>query len=250
MLSFSHGCCDLFQGAVPALLPFLVLDRGYSYGAAGALVLAASVGGSLVQPLVGIRGDRVSSPWLVPVGLVLCGLGLGLVGVVDRLMVALAATAVGGLGVAAFHPEAARWASLASGERRATGMSVFSIGGNAGFALGPLLVTPIVLVFGLGATPVIALVPLAGALVCPLTGASLLTKKPARKTITNANINPTRLLITFSPNTEFPISNFPFGESIHLLDACQAKSKRLSEPRPQGSGGFESNPRADVVNSK
>ena len=28
-------------------------------------------------------------------------------------------------------------------------MSLFSVGGNAGFALGPLLTTPLVLVFGL-----------------------------------------------------------------------------------------------------
>ena len=164
-LAVAHGCVDLCQGAVPALLPFLVLDRGYSYAAAGSLVLAASAGGSIVQPLFGLRGDRVASPWLVPAGLVLGGAGIGLVGVVGAYALALVAIACAGVGVAAFHPEAARWASIASGSRRATGMSLFSIGGNAGFALGPLLVTPLVLVLGLGWTPLLALVPLAGAAV-------------------------------------------------------------------------------------
>ena len=161
--AFAHACSDLCQGAVPALLAFFVLDRGYSYAEAGSLVLAASIGGSVVQPLFGLRGDRVSSPWLVPGGLLLGGLGIGLVGLAGAYPLALLAIACSGLGVAAFHPEAARWASIASGPRRATGLSVFSIGGNAGFALGPLLVTPLVLVFGLHATPALALLPLAGA---------------------------------------------------------------------------------------
>ena len=56
---------------------------------------------------------------------------------------------VSGLGVAAFHPEGAKFAGLASRERQGRGMSLFSVGGNAGFALGPLLTTPLVLVFGL-----------------------------------------------------------------------------------------------------
>jgi len=164
-LAVAHGCVDLCQGAVPALLPFLVLDRGYSYAAAGSLVLALSAGGSVVQPLFGLRGDRVASPWLVPAGLLLGGAGIGIVGVVGPYALALVAIACAGVGVAAFHPEAARWAGVASGGRRATGMSFFSIGGNAGFALGPLLVTPLVLFLGLRATPLLALVPLAGAVV-------------------------------------------------------------------------------------
>jgi MFS family permease len=76
----------------------------------------------------------------------------------DRRGLAVLAT-VGGLGVAAFHPEAARWANYASRGQRGRGMSFFSLGGNAGFALGPLLVTPAVLAFGLHGT-LLAVIPL------------------------------------------------------------------------------------------
>jgi FSR family fosmidomycin resistance protein-like MFS transporter len=62
-----------------------------------------------------------------------------------------------GLGAAAFHPEATRWTSHAAGERRATGMSFFSIGGNLGVATGPLVITPIVLGWGLRASLVLLL---------------------------------------------------------------------------------------------
>jgi len=64
-----------------------------------------------------------------------------------------------GLGVAAYHPEASRFANYVAGEKRATAMSFFSVGGNAGFALGPVLVTPLALAFGLGGTPLVALLP-------------------------------------------------------------------------------------------
>ena len=70
---------------------------------------------------------------------------------------------VSGLGVAAFHPEGAKFAGLASRERQGRGMSLFSVGGNAGFALGPLLTTPLVLVFGLSGTLALAVIPLAAA---------------------------------------------------------------------------------------
>jgi FSR family fosmidomycin resistance protein-like MFS transporter len=56
---------------------------------------------------------------------------------------------VSGLGIAAYHPEGSKFAAYVSGRRRASGMSAFSIGGNVGFALGPVIATPLVLAFGL-----------------------------------------------------------------------------------------------------
>jgi FSR family fosmidomycin resistance protein-like MFS transporter len=67
--------------------------------------------------------------------------------------------ALSGLGVASFHPEGARFANQISGDRRGQGMSFFSLGGNAGFALGPILVTPLVLVLGLQGTLLLAVIP-------------------------------------------------------------------------------------------
>jgi MFS transporter, FSR family, fosmidomycin resistance protein len=159
VLATGHLWADFLQGAIPALLPFLIAEHGYSYGAAGALLLAASLGSSLVQPLFGVASDRLALPWLMPVGLALGGAGLATVGLVDSYAATFAAVVVSGLGVAAFHPEAARWANYASRGERGRGMSFFSLGGNAGFALGPLLVTPAVLAFGLPGT-LLVLIPL------------------------------------------------------------------------------------------
>jgi FSR family fosmidomycin resistance protein-like MFS transporter len=55
----------------------------------------------------------------------------------------------GGLGVAAFHPEGAKFAAYASGRRRASGMSYFNIGGNTGYALGAFATGQLVVWLGL-----------------------------------------------------------------------------------------------------
>jgi len=156
---------DLCQGAVPALLPFLIAERGYSYSAAASLVLAVTVGSSVIQPLFGHASDRVGAAWLMPLGVVLSGLGLALAGIAPSYPLTFAAIAVSGVGVAAFHPEAARFANYASGSRKGSGMSFFSVGGNAGFALGPALVTPAVLVLGLHGTLAVAALPAIAAVV-------------------------------------------------------------------------------------
>jgi FSR family fosmidomycin resistance protein-like MFS transporter len=72
---------------------------------------------------------------------------------------------VSGLGIAAYHPEGSKFAAYVSGRRRASGMSAFSIGGNLGFALGPVLATPLVLGFGLEGGLLLALPCLAIAVV-------------------------------------------------------------------------------------
>ena len=55
----------------------------------------------------------------------------------------------GGLGVAAFHPEGAKFAAYASGRKRASGMSYFNSGGNAGYALGAFATGQLVVWLGL-----------------------------------------------------------------------------------------------------
>jgi FSR family fosmidomycin resistance protein-like MFS transporter len=163
LLGAGHLCVDLCQGAVPALLPFLASERGYSYAALGALVLFSTIGSSIIQPLFGLLTDRFARPWLLPAGLALAGTGIAFAGVAPSYGLTALAVVVSGLGVAAFHPEGAKFAGLASHDRQGRGMSLFSVGGNAGFALGPLLTTPLVLVFGLPGTLALAILPLAAA---------------------------------------------------------------------------------------
>jgi FSR family fosmidomycin resistance protein-like MFS transporter len=163
VLGTGHCSADFCQGAVPAMVPFLAAEHGYSYTALGALVLASTGASSIVQPLFGQVSDRIARPWFMPAGLVLAGAGVALAGPAPSYGLTAAAVTVSGLGIAAFHPEGAKFAGLASRDRRGRGMSLFSVGGNVGFALGPLLTTPLVLLFGLWGTLGLVLLPLLAA---------------------------------------------------------------------------------------
>jgi FSR family fosmidomycin resistance protein-like MFS transporter len=143
-LSAGHLATDFASGAVPALLPFLVDEFDLSYAAAGAVMLVWATASSVVQPLFGLWSDRRGAIWLLPGGLVLAGVGIGLVPLATSYALVLVFVAISGLGTAAYHPEASKFAAFASGERRASGMSLFSIGGNIGYALGPIATTALV----------------------------------------------------------------------------------------------------------
>jgi FSR family fosmidomycin resistance protein-like MFS transporter len=169
-LTAGHVGSDLFQGAVPALVVFWVAQRDWSYSDAGLLVLAGSLASSLLQPLAGALGDRVRSAWLVPAGLVLASIGLAGAGVLSSFPLVFAALVVGGLGVALFHPEAVRAVTAASGPHAGAAVGLFAVGGSAGFALGPALTAPAVLVWGLDGMVGVALVPLVAAVAIVVVG--------------------------------------------------------------------------------
>ncbi|MEU2564660.1 MFS transporter [Streptomyces longispororuber] len=164
-MSLGHTCVDVYQGAVAALVPYFVAERAYGYAAASGIVLAASLLSSVVQPLFGALTDRWALPWLLPVSTLVGGAGVALSGVFGSYALTLAVVAVSGIGVAAYHPEAARVARVASRGSH-TAMGWFSLGGNIGFATAPLLVAAVVATGGLRASPLLVVPALAGAALC------------------------------------------------------------------------------------
>ena len=149
-LSSGHLVTDLAQGALPAFLPFLVDKFELSYTMAAALVLAGTFASSIIQPLFGLWSDARGALWLLPAGVAIAGVGMASAAVVPSYGLVVLAVIVSGLGVAAYHPEGSKFASYVSGGRRASGMAFFSVGGNIGFALGPLVASFAILTLGLG----------------------------------------------------------------------------------------------------
>jgi MFS transporter, FSR family, fosmidomycin resistance protein len=148
-LSAGHFATDFANGALPALLPFLIERFDLSYTLAAALMLASAASSSLIQPLFGAWSDRRGALWLLPSGVAVAGIGIAVAAASPSYWLVFLLVVVSGLGVAAYHPEGSKFAAYASGRRRASGMSLFSIGGNVGYALGPTATTPLVLAFGL-----------------------------------------------------------------------------------------------------
>lgn len=152
LLATAHVFNDANQSVLPALIPWLIAHRGLSLASAATLVLAMNLSSSVVQPLFGYLSDRRSLAWMIPVALILATAGAAAIGFSTSLTGMLAGALVSGIGVAAFHPEASRFANYFGGEQRATAMSWFTTGGYLGFALGPIVVTPLLLAFGLHGT--------------------------------------------------------------------------------------------------
>ncbi|WP_142148323.1 MFS transporter [Streptomyces sp. SLBN-31] len=162
LLAAGHACVDIYQGAVAALIPFFVAERDYDYAVASGIVLTASLLSSVVQPVFGALTDRWAMPWLLPVSTLLGGVGIALSGLSGSYGLTLFFVAISGIGVAAYHPESARVARLASrGSHSAMGR--FSLGGNVGFALAPLMVSAAIGHGSLHWTPVLVLPALVGA---------------------------------------------------------------------------------------
>ena len=148
-LSGGHLATDLAQGSLPALLPFLVDKFDLTYTMAAALVLAATFSSSVIQPAFGLWSDARGALWLLPAGVALAGVGMGAAAIAPAYWIVAVCVLAAGVGVAAYHPEGSKFASYVSGARRASGMAFFSVGGNVGFALGPILAAALIVAFGL-----------------------------------------------------------------------------------------------------
>src|SRR5665811_1642580 len=107
LISSAHVVDDAYQGVVPALLPFLVAERHYSYAAVSGLTLAATLLSSVAQPLFGWWTDRRPRRWMIPAGILTAATGVASVGLSSSYLLTWLVIALSGLGIAAFHPEAA-----------------------------------------------------------------------------------------------------------------------------------------------
>jgi len=179
LISSAHVVDDAYQGVVPALLPFLVAERHYSYAAVSGLTLAATLLSSVAQPLFGWWTDRRPRRWMIPAGILTAATGVASVGLFSSYLLTWLVIALSGLGIAAFHPEAARAARQAAGNSNRA-MSVFALGGNAGFALGSLITAPVLLLAGLRGT-VLLIVPALVMVVILVTRLTTILDRPGQR---------------------------------------------------------------------
>jgi len=159
LLTISHASADINQGAVPVLLPLFISTYGLSYAAAGAIPFAVNLISTVFQPVFGHVSDRRSTPWLLPLAMLLIGLGVSSSGYAPTYAIAVAAVMVSGLGIALFHPEGALLVNHLAEDKKATAMSLFAIGGQLGFAAGPLIAAAALNMWGLKGTAFLLMPP-------------------------------------------------------------------------------------------
>jgi len=153
ILSLGHLITDIYQGALPTILPFLKENLSLSYTMAGIILMTANITSSLIQPLLGFLSDKQGKPLLLPLGCLCAGLGFSLLSLPSNTILVLGLVILSGFGVASYHPEGYKTASYFTGGNKATGMAIFSVGGNLGFALGPILAIFIIQYLGFSSLP-------------------------------------------------------------------------------------------------
>jgi MFS transporter, FSR family, fosmidomycin resistance protein len=178
LLSLAHFTVDSYSSFFSPLLPLLVHKLNMNLTRVGTLVALASVASSFAQPVFGWLSDRLHRPWFVAFGPLVAAVFLSMVGVAPTYPMLVTLLMIGGIGVAAFHPQAAVIAGELS-PRRALAMSLFVTGGTLGFSLGPVLAITTVSWFGLGRTWIAAF---PGLLMCGLLAAWFARVKPATHT--------------------------------------------------------------------
>jgi len=144
-ISLCHLVNDMLSSVLPAIYPMLKISFQLDFAQVGLITLTYQLTASLLQPLVGMHTDRRPMPYSLSVGMSLSLTGLLVLAMARNFPSLLTGAAMIGMGSSVFHPESARVARMASGGQHGLAQSLFQVGGNAGLALGPLLVAFIVL---------------------------------------------------------------------------------------------------------
>lgn len=138
VLTMVHLIIDAFAASVHPLWPDLQKRLGGGAGMISAAFLLWSLTTSASQLVFGYFGDRYRGGWLLWFGPLVGIACMGAVGLSGSLPVLAGLLMVGGLGVAAFHPEAAAAVGQALPDSRSRAMSIFATGGFLGQSIGPL----------------------------------------------------------------------------------------------------------------
>ncbi|HOX35878.1 MAG TPA: MFS transporter [Methanoregulaceae archaeon] len=149
-LAAAHLVTDIYMPVLPAILPLLVSVDGYSYFAAGLLITAYNITSSFTQPIIGWLSDAKGFSISVGISLLVSAVFVSLIGIAHDYSMIMAFAVLAALGHACFHPTALSLVSrLCTSENRGRITSYFVVGGNLGYAIGPVLTGILVWWFGL-----------------------------------------------------------------------------------------------------
>jgi len=145
LLACGHLVGDFYAMLLTPLIQDFREAFALSVTAVTVLVSVGSLSNSMLQPIVGHFLERFDQKRVFALGLVIAAVFLSCIGLAPSPVWLGALLALGGSGVALFHPSGAVLASRFAGPRRGLAMSVYSNGGAVGLALAPLAVTLLLL---------------------------------------------------------------------------------------------------------
>lgn len=165
-----HFLNDTMQSMLPAIYPILKQEFALTFVQVGVITLVLNFTSSIVQPIVGLYADGHHHYWQLSVGMFFTLTGIFLLSMASGYAMILTAITFFGCGTAIFHPQASQVAQVASGGRKGLAQSIFQVGGNAGYAVGPLLAAAIILPQGLRAIHWLGVIAVAAAVILYYVG--------------------------------------------------------------------------------
>lgn len=178
-VTLGHFINDAYSAVLTPLAPAIRGQFGVSIAAVTLLASVFSLTSSVLQPLLGVIGERFDRRLMAALGPALTGLGLCFMGYAPGFGALMLLVALAGFGSGFFHPAGAAYTARSSPvHQRGLWASLFSAGGTAGMALGPVFAG-----VGLHALPIFApiglLVGLVSYIVTPSDRPQAGAKRPA-----------------------------------------------------------------------
>jgi FSR family fosmidomycin resistance protein-like MFS transporter len=149
-MTVGHFVDDLYPGFLAPLLPVFIDRFGLSLALAGALGTVLALSTSLAQFGFGCLADRAGRRFFVVVGPLMACVFLSVMPLAPSYELLVMFLALGGLGVASFHPSAVSLTASFAAGRKNLAVAVFAAGGAVGTAVGAMFILAIVTSFGVG----------------------------------------------------------------------------------------------------
>jgi FSR family fosmidomycin resistance protein-like MFS transporter len=151
-LCAGHFVNDGYSSIIFPLLPLLKDALHLTTAQVFWLAPLYAISSSLMQPVYGFISDRYARRFFAVFGPAITGVFVSMIGLAPSYGVLVLLLMAGGIGIGSFHPQAAAMASMAAGQRRRVGLSIFSAMGTIGYSFGPLGIALVINAFGLGKT--------------------------------------------------------------------------------------------------
>jgi len=219
-LSFCHLVNDMLASVLPAIYPMLKSAFHLDFAQIGLITLSYQMTASLLQPVVGLYTDRKPKPYSLSVGMGVSLVGLLVLAMAHTFGTILIGAALVGVGSSVFHPESSRVARMASGGQHGLAQSLFQVGGNAGLALGPLLVAFIVLPRGQSSVAWFSLAALVGMILLANVGSwakerlSKIKKFRAAQSVHHPGLSTRRVILSITVLMALLFSKYVYLASL------------------------------------
>ncbi len=149
VLMLGHFTNDMFAGVLAIMYPILKLKFGLSNAEIGLVTLCYTSMVSLTQPIFGLVIDRKMRMWYPSVVILWGSVFVSLYGFAPTFAILMGCAAMAGLGSGAWHPMGATNVAVVTDPgHRNSSMSIYSVAGTLGYALGPIVTSVLLTMFG------------------------------------------------------------------------------------------------------